>query len=62
MENPDAEKCLEIIGRRLPLTPEETRLIQLIVNDIRLEFDLDGAVHPSNLDGTRGKPPKEWLW
>lgn len=62
MENPDAEKCIEIISRRVPLTLEETRLIQLIVNDIRLEFDLEGAVHPSHLDGTRGKPPKEWLW
>jgi len=55
-----AERCIRIIDQRLPLTPGETRLLQLIVNDIRREFELEGFVHPSKLSS--GERPTEWCW
>jgi len=62
MQGEEAKKCIEIIARRIPLTLEETRLLNLIMNDIRLEFELEGAVHPSLIDGSEGKPPEDWCW
>ncbi|WP_224962807.1 hypothetical protein [Geomonas subterranea] len=57
-----AERCIEIIGKRTPLNQEEINLLARIVNDIRVEFDLPGAVHPSKLEDGAGQPPKEWFW
>jgi hypothetical protein len=57
-----AERCIEIIEQRLPLTTGELQLLRLIINDIRLEFELEGAVHPSKLPGGDGNGPAEWLW
>lgn len=62
MENATASKCIEIIGRRTPLTYNEIRLLQRIINDIRIEFELLGAVDQTDQEERRGAPPKEWLW
>lgn len=62
MENATALKCIEIIGRRTPLNHGEIQLINRVINDIRVEFDLPGGVHPSKLEDGAGEPPKEWIW
>lgn len=62
MPKPTAMRCIEIIKRRTPLSHSEIRLLEVIINDIRVEFDLSGAVHPSKLEDGAGKPPKEWIW
>jgi len=38
------------------------KLLERIINDIRVEFDLLGAVHPMKLEDGYGEPPKEWIW
>lgn len=60
-EKQAAECCIGIIDQRLTLTPGESRLLQLIVNDIRLHFELDGAVQPLKLAGSSDRPT-EWCW
>lgn len=62
MEKATALRCIEIVNRRTPLTESEQNLLKSIVNDIRLEFKLEGAVDMARLEGSLGGPPKEWLW
>jgi len=62
MANADALRCIEIITERTALTASESLLLKRIINDIRVEFDLEGAVHPTTFEDGSGGPPKEWLW
>ena len=62
MEIKAPQRCIEIIQYRVPLNEGEIRLLERIVNDIRVEFNLPGAVHPSILEEGYGEPPKEWFW
>jgi hypothetical protein len=66
MRGKEAQKCIEIISKRLPLTTAESQLVKLIINDIRLEFDMEGAIQPSifnNADSeSRGGAPPEWCF
>lgn len=62
MENATAQRCIELIQGRIPLNEGEMKLLERIINDIRVEFDLLGAVHPMKLEDGYGEPPKEWIW
>lgn len=53
-----AEKCIEIVRRRRPLTPAEDRLLGSIVRDIRQQFGLEEEDSPSKFSGG----PAEWFW
>ena len=57
-----ALKCIAIIDCHFPLNDGEKRLLGTIVNEIRLAFDIEGAVKPvPPLNKTAGAP-REWFW
>jgi len=57
-----AERCIEIIEKRAPMTENELLLLNLVINDIRLEFGLEGAVPSASLVKDDTKPPEVWFW
>lgn len=54
--------CLEIVTRHLPLTDGERGLLEAIQNQIRVTFDLPGAVKPEETIGNLISAPPEWFW
>jgi hypothetical protein len=50
-----ALECIAIIDG-------EKRLLGVITNEIRLAFDLEGAVKPAPLQNEVAWAPKEWFW
>ena len=57
-----ALRCIGIIDCHFPLNEGEKRLLSSIMNEIRLEFNLEGAVKPApSLNGLAGAP-REWFW
>ncbi len=57
-----ALKCIAIIDCHFPLNDGEKRLLGVIVNEIRLAFDLEGAVKPAPLQNEVAWAPREWFW
>jgi hypothetical protein len=57
-----ALKCIAIVGRHFPLNEGEKRLLNTVVNEIRLAFDLEGAVKPVPLLNEAAWAPREWFW
>ena len=55
-------KCISIINCHVPLNGGEKSLLCAIVNEIRLAFDLEGAVKPASLPNEVAWAPKEWFW
>jgi hypothetical protein len=55
-------KCISIIKCHIPLNKGEKMLLGAIVNEIRLAFDLEGAVKPAPLPKEVAWAPKEWFW
>jgi hypothetical protein len=56
-----AERCIQIINKRLPLNQRETQMLELIVNDVCLEFGLAGGVHSAR-PADVGTGPPMWCW
>ena len=57
-----ALKCIAIIDFHFPLNDGEKRLLGVIANEIRLAFDLEGAVKPAPLQNEVAWAPREWFW
>ena len=57
-----ALKCIAIIACHFPLNDGEKKLLCVIANEIRLAFDLQGAVKPAPLQNEVGWAPREWFW
>lgn len=56
--------CIAIVRRHAALNDEERRLLSAIENEIRLAFNLEGAVTlgPLSDNINTGKAPEEWFW
>jgi hypothetical protein len=54
--------CIAIIDCHFTLNDGEKRLLGVIVNEIRLAFDLEGAVKPAPLQNDTAGAPREWFW
>jgi hypothetical protein len=61
-ESKSALKCIAIIDCHFPLNDGEKRLLGVIANEIRLAFDLEGAVKPVTLLNELAWAPREWFW
>lgn len=58
-----ALECIAIVCCHTALNDSESRLLMAIENEIRLSFDLEGAVKPTPLlDDTTNETPEEWFW
>ena len=57
-----ALECIAIINFHFPLNDGEKRLLGVIVNEIRLAFDLEGAVKSAPLWNEVAWAPREWFW
>jgi len=57
-----ALRCIAITERHFPLNEGEKRLLGAIINDIRLAFDLEGAIKPAPLQKDVPWAPEEWFW
>ena len=56
-----AKFCISLIGQHSPLNEGERQLLASITNDIRLAFDLEGAIAPLSM--TNGdEAPDVWIW
>jgi hypothetical protein len=62
MDRKAALKCIAIVDCHFPLNEGEKRLLGTIVNEIRLAFDLEGAVKPVPLLKEAAWVPREWFW
>ena len=54
--------CITIIDSHFPLNDGEKRLLGVIMNEIRLSFDLEGAVQLALLQNRMVSAPREWFW
>jgi hypothetical protein len=55
--------CIAIVRRHAALNDSERMLLKAIENEIRVAFDLDGAVKPGLLlEDTAGETPELWFW
>ena len=61
-ENIAALMCITIIDGHFPLNEGERRLLGAVINEIRLAFDLEGAVNPTSLHNVVAWAPREWFW
>ncbi len=64
-ERAAALACIGIIKSHLPLNSTEKRLLSAIENQIRLAFELEGAVRPEALcedSCITSEIPKVWFW
>jgi hypothetical protein len=61
-DNNAALKCIAIIDCHFPLNDGEKRLLGVIANEIRLAFDLEGAVKVAALQSGAAWAPSEWFW
>jgi hypothetical protein len=61
-ENIAALRCIAIINCHFPLNEGERRLLGAVMNDIRLAFDLEGAVNTASLLNVVAWAPREWFW
>jgi hypothetical protein len=64
-ERSAALTCIAIIDGHLPLNDGEKQLLSVIKNQIRLAFDLEGAVRPEAMcddSGMTSEVPKVWFW
>lgn len=52
--------CIALIKQHKALAEGEATLLAAIENDIRVAFDLEGAVHPVQV--VNGSPPEVWFW
>jgi len=57
-----AVKCISIINCHFPLNGGEKRLLGAIANEIRLAFDLEGAIKPAQPLNEAAGMPGEWFW
>lgn len=57
-----ALRCIAIIDYHFPLNDGEKRLLGAIVNEIRLAFNMEGAVKPVPLLNEVAWAPREWFW
>jgi hypothetical protein len=57
-----AVKCISIIDCHFPLNGGEKRLLGAIMNEIRLAFNIEGAVKPAPLQNEAAWAPREWFW
>ena len=61
-EKKAALMCITIIDCHFTLNISEKRLLGAIENEIRLAFDLEGAVRPASLHSGAAWVPREWFW
>jgi hypothetical protein len=61
-DNNAALKCIAIINCHFALNDGEKRLLGIIVNEIRLAFELEGAVKATALQSGAAWAPSEWFW
>lgn len=54
--------CIAIIDCHFTLNDGEKRLLGVITNEIRLAFDLQGAVKPVPHRYEVAWAPREWFW
>jgi len=54
--------CIAMIDCHFPLNEGERRLLCSVVNDIRLTFDLEGAVKPASHHSGAAWTPRIWFW
>jgi hypothetical protein len=57
-----AFRCIAIIDCHYPLNEGEKRLLVAIENEIRLAFNMEGAVKPAPLQNEVAWAPREWFW
>ena len=62
VEKKAALRCISIIDCHIPLNEGEKRLLGAVMNDIRLAFELEGAVKPASLNSGAAWTPRKWFW
>lgn len=61
VEQTAALRCIELIKKRRSLNEGERDLLASLENDIRVSFDLEGAVRSANLTSA-DNTPGTWFW